>query len=264
MSAFIRYHYFLDHTNDASNASFQRITPDGSTDLVLYSGCPLRRQQNGAIQFLDSSYASSRLSEPYFIQRTGAVHLYGICFYPWGLRPFMQGSASFITNDAVSLNNVLGKNISQLEEMISPVMDDQSIIEITEQFFASRLYAPCNTDPLAASAARWIISKRGILKTDELTSLFNIGKRRMEQRFNEAIGVAPKQFARLIKFKEALRLLSGIPSNGAGLASLAGYCDQSHFIHDCKAFTGLTPGQYIREKHPLNDLIQSFAKEMTD
>ena len=56
----------------------------------------------------------------------------------------------------------------------------------------------------------------------------------------------PKGFARLSRFLHACRLLRArrhATLTDAGLA--CGYYDQSHFIAEFKAFSGITPGEFL-------------------
>jgi AraC-like DNA-binding protein len=70
---------------------------------------------------------------------------------------------------------------------------------------------------------------------------------RFIQLFREHVGLTPKLFCRVRRFRMALdRIQNGMPVNWAALATDCGYYDQAHLIHDFRAFAGLTPAQYQR------------------
>lgn len=64
--------------------------------------------------------------------------------------------------------------------------------------------------------------------------------------FREAVGLAPKTFARLQRFQHALRSASNPDASWASLALDAGYSDQAHFSRDFLELTGMTPSAYRR------------------
>ena len=78
-----------------------------------------------------------------------------------------------------------------------------------------------------------------------------MGERRLQRAFDRSVGVSPKVLARVLRFRRAVRQLDGAasrPGSWAGLAALAGYADQSHFIREFRALAGLTPAAYLRER----------------
>jgi AraC-like DNA-binding protein len=65
-------------------------------------------------------------------------------------------------------------------------------------------------------------------------------------RVQDAVGVGPRCFRRLLRFQNLTALIGGADGSAswAGLAQDAGYCDQSHMIREFREFSGLTPGAY--------------------
>ena len=66
---------------------------------------------------------------------------------------------------------------------------------------------------------------------------------RLRRLFREQAGVAPKQFARIERFRRLVRRLPGRAS-WAALALETGYVDQAHMIREFRAFSGTSPGRY--------------------
>jgi AraC-like DNA-binding protein len=76
-----------------------------------------------------------------------------------------------------------------------------------------------------------------------------MSQRRFIQIFAAEVGLTPGHFGRVLRFRRALRALptAGTP-DWASIAADHGYFDQSHFIHDFRAFSGLTPTDYVRQR----------------
>jgi AraC-like DNA-binding protein len=65
------------------------------------------------------------------------------------------------------------------------------------------------------------------------------------RRFKADVGVSPKRFCRLLRFQRALAAAHvGRAFNWGELALGCGYFDQAHFIHEFRAFSGVTPTAY--------------------
>ena len=76
-----------------------------------------------------------------------------------------------------------------------------------------------------------------------------IRQRQLNSQFQCFLGLAPKEFARVTRFLHALEKLKKSTSGSlTALAYESGYFDQSHFIHDCKEFAGMTPKEVIRSQ----------------
>ena len=63
--------------------------------------------------------------------------------------------------------------------------------------------------------------------------------------FRRSVGLAPKQYVRVLRFARALKSLRA----GRGLVDVAieaGYSDQAHFAREFRSFSGTTPSQYRR------------------
>jgi methylphosphotriester-DNA--protein-cysteine methyltransferase len=65
------------------------------------------------------------------------------------------------------------------------------------------------------------------------------------RHFRKHVGLSPKRFARVRRLQ---RVLQSIPDSGGidwcDIAARHCYTDQSHFIHDFRDLTGLTPAAY--------------------
>jgi AraC-like DNA-binding protein len=75
--------------------------------------------------------------------------------------------------------------------------------------------------------------------------------RRFIQLFSAEVGLTPKVFCRILRFRGALqRLYQGEQIELADLALACGYYDQAHFSNDFKTFSGFSPTTYVIQRGP--------------
>lgn len=92
----------------------------------------------------------------------------------------------------------------------------------------------------------------GSVNIEELSTKLNIGRRHLERQFIDAVGLNPKQYARITRFQHVLALVEQKRYHTlTTLAHNTGFYDQAHFIKDFREFTGLSPRQYFAENLPL-------------
>ena len=84
----------------------------------------------------------------------------------------------------------------------------------------------------------------------DFTEQYKISERQFQRRFKNQVGISPKKFQRIIRFEKALDILT--KSNYGQLTQVAyetGYVDQSHFIKDFSAFSGMSPYDFIKNRN---------------
>ncbi len=111
---------------------------------------------------------------------------------------------------------------------------------------------------LVREAATAIVETSGMVAIGELTAASGVSSTHLAQRFKQIVGVTPKRFARTRRFAFTLLAIDfAAPIDWADVAARAGYFDQAHFVHDFRAFTGLTPTRYV-------EVRQRFLREHPD
>jgi AraC-like DNA-binding protein len=82
-----------------------------------------------------------------------------------------------------------------------------------------------------------------------LSAQIHVSDRHLRQQFSDFIGCSPKEFIRLVKLKQAVFQMRNTADSLTNIAYENNYFDQSHFIHEIKNITGLSPKE-LRKKIP--------------
>ncbi|MDQ3676569.1 MAG: helix-turn-helix domain-containing protein, partial [Actinomycetota bacterium] len=71
-----------------------------------------------------------------------------------------------------------------------------------------------------------------------------VSERQLRRRVEAAVGYGPKRLARVLRLRRALASAHAGTDLGR-VAAEAGYADQAHFTHDCRALAGVSPSKAL-------------------
>ena len=98
---------------------------------------------------------------------------------------------------------------------------------------------------LAREAVR--LMEAGDVRMARVAERLGVTTRHLRRAFSESVGVGPKDFARGVRLRRAVRSAAK-SRDWASIAAENGYCDQAHLIDEFRALAGLTPGAYFDER----------------
>ncbi|MFL5308650.1 MAG: helix-turn-helix domain-containing protein [Polyangia bacterium] len=156
--------------------------------------------------------------------------------------------AAAITGRIVALDDLWGAAaVRRLYARLGDARDTADAAALLQSTIAQRLPA-ANDRPageqLALAAAARLTSADVNAVADEL----GVSERHLRRVFHDTVGVSPKAFAKLARFRRALRAARAeVHTQWAGIAAAAGYYDQAHLIADFRAIAGVTPRALLGE-----------------
>jgi AraC-like DNA-binding protein len=84
-----------------------------------------------------------------------------------------------------------------------------------------------------------------------------ISHKHLLREFDRCVGLAPKTFARLCAFQRVIQSVAHRSQvEWAETALQCGYYDQAHLIREFRAFSGLTPGTYLKKRGPFLNYLE--------
>jgi AraC-like DNA-binding protein len=249
---------YLWHVSDAPAHARERILPNGTQELVfnleedevrIYDGLtaqPCRR--------LSGSVVSGVFSRFFVIDTREHACMLGVHFKPGGAFPFLRGlPAHELADSHLDLATLWGSRAPLLRERLASASSIRQRFQLLEGALLDELRSVGPGHRAIPPAIHALDSNATPITA--LAAQANLSHRRLIELFNLEVGATPKLFQRLRRFQRALELgrstegtrlvgAVGARSAWAHIAQYAGYYDQSHWIRDCVAFSGLTPAQY--------------------
>ncbi|HKW48537.1 MAG TPA: helix-turn-helix domain-containing protein [Gemmatimonadaceae bacterium] len=168
---------------------------------------------------------------------------------------------------------LLGVTAAEITDRVLPLGDvwhdfalpaEQATLDVVEQCLMRRLRsaAPSARALQIAELASFVRRAGGAVSVARMADLAGVSPQHLGRLFLEHIGVAPKLYARLARFRAGLRYVQH-PHDAGGWSRLAarlGYADQSHFIAEFREFASFTPEQ-LASGHHFHPFIGDDARE---
>jgi methylphosphotriester-DNA--protein-cysteine methyltransferase len=155
-----------------------------------------------------------------------------------------------LRNRRVPLAELWPPSASELVERTLAAESPVAKLEAFRQVLSARLGRISHRPhPVARTAAARIAGCPENCRVAELSETFGLSARRLEQVFRTEVGLTPKAYQRLHRFRHALVRIDRAADVGwAAFALELGYYDQSHFIGDFRAHSGMTPTDYVASR----------------
>ena len=231
--------------DDAPDDAIQTIYPDGRCELLAELGVPLRfHGPDGEIRADQPLCFAGQQRGPIRLQATGKV----LCI---GLRLTAAGSGLIAGARLPDLRDA-APDLHTLDPMFA---DDflqaaqASTATGSAEPFWQLLRPRCAAfvpDPLAERAVEALDAADGDLRISALAKQLGVALRTLQPRFLRAVGMTPKEYARVRRLQALLRTLDAEPAGIAGAAAQHGYADQAHATRELLHWTGITPARLVR------------------
>jgi AraC-like DNA-binding protein len=177
----------------------------------------------------------------------------GIEFSPQGAYRFFHFTLNDIQNQIYSLSDVLGNIGKQLVEQINNATSAQQKIVLLQQFLLKQLSLQ-NEDLIFEYCIEKITASKGRITIKELERKTGYSSRWLNMKFNDKLGVSPKNLSSIIRFKQYYQtFINGNEKSFFKNDFYELYYDQSHFIKDFKRFTGLPPVKFEKQTNSFGE-----------
>jgi AraC-like DNA-binding protein len=223
----------------------EHVLPCTRMHLAFRLDGPLRlfRDRDDALgdTIADAVVAGTRAGF-YVKDTTQASRSVGVILQPGATQALFGCDADALAASHTPLDALWGAAADRLREQLLECNDEAGQVDLLEQALLARLRPVRAMHPAIAQTMQGL--EQGIAVT-ALAKASGCSHRLLLARFRAATGLAPKAYARVLRFRHALRLLArGQPL--ADIAIDAGYSDQAHFNREFRELSGMTPQAYKR------------------
>jgi AraC-like DNA-binding protein len=231
----------------------ERLMPDGSVELVINlhenQARIYDRHDLEKCERLPGALLSGPHSSFFVIDTAEQDSVIGIHFKPGGAFPFLKLPVEEMQNLHVSLEDLWGIEALLLRERLLEAATPQEKLQLLESCLLARACKPLERHRAVGCALAMFRNVHTAPAMARISDEIGISSRRLIQLFSTEVGLTPKLFCRVRRFQQALEFINqGREFDWVDLAAGCGYFDQAHFIHDFRAFSGMSPTAYQAAK----------------
>jgi AraC-like DNA-binding protein len=173
----------------------------------------------------------------------------GVHFKPGGGSPFFGVPSGELHNQSVTLDLLWGRFATTIADRLWESESHEQRFEIVEEALLEKGRNRLVFQPAVQYAVDLIDRSRGARSVNAVAERLAMSPRRFLDVFRSTVGLSPKAFCLIRRFAAVLRQIErpgGV--DWVDIALSCGYFDQAHFNHDFRAFSGLTPSAYLRQR----------------
>lgn len=230
-----------------------RVLPDTCVELFVNFCEPQQViTADGRVASSGRSFITARMNHFMDVRTPGPVRFISVCFAEGHAYRFFPIPMHDLANRLVDLDDIWNNWTQPLQEWIERAKTVDQRVQLIQHFLLDQLKRSNNLDRGVDFCLHQIRQAKGQLSVERLASQTGISNRQLLRRFHQRVGLSPKEYARIVIFLNTLKLLKKHPSlTLTEVAYEGGYYDQSHFIHACRDYTGMAPGQLLASQHIL-------------
>jgi len=249
--------YWILRTPTGQPARRELILPDGYAELILNYGKSYtwHNQSQQDERLIQTVHLVGERDTSILVDLEGGLNQVGVKFKPIGLFALLRQPLHELANQMVSPDELSNQAVQELSERVFEAESDVAKIEVLNRFFIKCLLSIKLPDSLVEKAVQTILRQQGNIRIDDLANMFDIHYKTLERKFKTYLGLTPKVFARVIRFKHTYKQFHTTAAQDPAFFLDLGYYDQNHFIKDFKYFLHTTPSAYLRKQKLLSDEI---------
>jgi AraC-like DNA-binding protein len=235
----------------------ERTFPNGMLELIVHLGARYR-----LVNAADPGRADGPAGELCPVTSLGGIQsgptvveaplvprstVLGVRFHPAGAYALIDRPLCEVSGLTVDLHDLMGAAAHELEDRCqdAPSGDGEACVRAAARWVSERIARSRRVDPAVAWAAEQIDYSGGAISVTRLREQTGLSKMRFVTAFREQIGVAPKLYARIVRFRRVLAMIHEKTAPLSAFALAAGYYDQAHMTGEFRALSGLTPGEFL-------------------
>jgi AraC-like DNA-binding protein len=236
---------------DAGGQPYHRdelLLPDGYAEIVFALDAGYERWGVGEATRRDVMRRSYIIGgRPNSVCTGGSrrLHLAGVKLDPRFLRELIATPLDEFRDATLSLADLNNAALLALEQAVADCRGVRDVAHRLDGFFLNALRTPPPKGDAVDHLLRHIHAHHGAVAIERFARDLPLDTRTLVRRFSASLGMTPKKYARIVRFKHSYHRLIAA-AGGKPLADhLDGYYDQSHFNKEFRHFTGAAPSELL-------------------
>lgn len=232
--------------------------PLGLCGFIFCLEGEMNAKLNDTLFLKDRYCATGQITEPMVGDTIGPNKSLMVFMYPCGLHHLFGIDMSQLTNTSMPLFQLLGKEeAGALIKKLAESEKHEQMIEVMNEFFLEQLPV-FEIAPKVSAAIDFIHQQKGNVTVKQIEQNCFITARSLERHFKTCIGLTPKDYAKIYRFKCLVNFINYNPNlTWDELCEQNGYYDQSHLTRYFNRYLKIKPIELINSDMDfINYLLQ--------
>ena len=229
----------------------EHVLPDGTFELIINLRDETRHTfdvASGRETSFRESWFSGAQSRYIVIDALPGSSMIGVHFKPGGAAAVLGLPADELRDRVVELDAIWGAAAEELRDQLLSARGPAAKFAVLDRALCARL-TTVRCGSMQQRRVFWardrFMAGADTLRVGDIAAELGVSHKHFIEEFRRYVGLTPKVFCRIRRFQDVLsRVTRDTSVNWAGVACACGYFDQAHFVHDFRAFSGLTPTRY--------------------
>ncbi|MCB2197924.1 helix-turn-helix domain-containing protein [bacterium] len=245
---FIQYHHGYNPSHDR-----ERLLPDGQIEMIIpLEDDPLSVYDNQTLNPalpLKRGFLSGIRTKYITIDVGRNLGMVVTRFHPGGAHALFGIPMDEFGDLVIELEQLWGQPFLDLRQRMLEADRPSFILKALADFMLAKRQERLASNGIIHYSLDTIHTNPFEFKLRDLSREMGYSEKQIVRHFRRHVGTTPKQYARLIRFQRIIkRLDSPDPTPWAQIALESGYYDQSHFVNEFGAYTGVSPTTYMETR----------------
>lgn len=229
-----------------SPGQIDSIVPDGCPELVVHLTAPPLEIGAQDVEHAQSPIVfAGQITGPLRLKTSGIADFIAVRFKPAGARAVMRMPMQDVTDRRAGCEALGWTGDGHLVERLREAASDSSRAALLQDWLVGQIAGDAQYRDAAIEVCVDEL-ERGSLSMSRLMARTGLSARQIERRFLASVGISPRLFAGIVRFRR-MQNLATRGSSWAARATAAGYYDQAQMIRDFRRFAGTTPAAFAAE-----------------
>ncbi len=256
LKTLIKYFWVIE-----TQSSFEvnhKLLPVSNIDFILNLSSPIKYTMDEKSDITPKGFHFNGIRNRYYkINQKGVLLVFGIAFFEAGLFPLLKIPLSEFKNDTIEIDLIIKGFTTNIGEQIILAPSIPEAIRTIEIELVKLVDIMLIPRKEIYELLRLVHSNINELSISLMCEQVGINQRKLERIFNQYVGISPKQFQRINRFRGVLHQLEKKRYQDFTLLAYDNeYYDQTHFIKDFKSFSGCTPVEFLNEKSSIKQITK--------
>ncbi len=220
--------------------------PLGVCGFILQLEGTISGRLNGQPFMKDNYCITGQITAPMIGETSGRNKTLMVFIHPCGLHQLFGIDMSTLTNTSMPLQELLGElETDALIARLKKASDHKKMIAVMDEFFLAQLPV-FEIAPIVKKVIDYIHEEKGNVSIKDIEKNCFITSRTLERHFKIYIGLSPKDYIRIYRFKCLINYIHQNPETSwSKLCEQYGYYDQAHLTRHFTKYLKTKPNGLV-------------------